>query len=71
VTRCCPRSLVHSRCCPGLLQHLPPQVLSVLEGRWFLFDDKSVTPWDPANMEEQCFGGFAAEDPGMSCEGDQ
>jgi hypothetical protein len=46
------------------MQCLVFQVLGVIEGRWFLFDDKTVTPWDAANMEEQCFGGFATEDPG-------
>ena len=25
--------------------------------RWFRFDDDRVTPWDPSQMEEDCFGG--------------
>ena len=26
-------------------------------GRWFHFDDDSVTPWDVADIEPECFGG--------------
>ena len=26
-------------------------------GRWFHFDDDSVTPWDVADIEQECFGG--------------
>lgn len=30
-------------------------------GRWFNFDDRNVRPWDPANMEDQCFGGMPSQ----------
>jgi len=32
-------------------------VSHVTEGRWFSFDDRTVVPWDPSNLEEECFGG--------------
>jgi ubiquitin carboxyl-terminal hydrolase 9/24 len=28
-----------------------------LEGKWFRFDDDDVTPFDPASIEPECFGG--------------
>lgn len=32
------------------------------EGRWFCFDDKSVTPWQLDKLEEECFGGKPSQD---------
>ena len=29
---------------------------------WFRFDDKAVRPWDPANLERDCFGGLPSQD---------
>jgi hypothetical protein len=34
----------------------PPRVAP---GRWFKFDDRCVSAWDVANLEEECFGGPA------------
>jgi hypothetical protein len=31
-------------------------------GRWYLFDDKSVTEWDVKDLEPECFGGKASQD---------
>ena len=30
---------------------------TVAEGGWFKFDDKCVSPWDPSDIEVECFGG--------------
>ncbi|WIA22029.1 hypothetical protein OEZ85_004379 [Tetradesmus obliquus] len=31
-------------------------------GRWYAFDDKSVTPWDIKELELECFGGKPSQD---------
>lgn len=30
--------------------------------RWYLFDDKDVSPWEASNLEGECFGGKPSQD---------
>ena len=40
------------------------------EGKWYKFDDEEVTPFDPSQIEAECFGGMQTRTTNYKCNSD-